>query len=72
MSQPPWEVADVFRQYGAAYQQAHGSSLSPDLMRVMNAIEVCRTAALGGHIDGCPECGESQISYNSCLMGSIW
>lgn len=66
MSQPPCEVADVFRQYGAAYRHVHRSSLSPDLIRVMNAIEVCRTAAMGGHVQACSECGERQISYNSC------
>lgn len=66
MPKPAWEVADVFRQHGAAYRQAHRSHLSLDLIRVMQAIETCRTAALGGHVDGCPECGRRQISYNSC------
>lgn len=72
MPTPPWEVADVFRQYGAAYRQTHSSCLPLDLIRVMHAIEDCRTAALGGHVEGCPECGQRKISYNSCLMGSVW
>ena len=66
MVRPAWEVADIFRQYGEAYRQANSSRLSLDLIRVMNAIAVCRTAALGGHVHGCSECGEHQVAYNSC------
>src|SRR3990172_4180604 len=66
MPRPALEVADVFRQYGPAFRQAHGSSMSGAQLRVMQAIEVCRTAALGGHIDECDHCGHSTISYNSC------
>lgn len=64
MPKPPWEVADIFRQYGTTYRQTHRLPLP--LLRVMQAIETCRTAALGGHIERCPECRKTQISYNSC------
>ena len=66
MQRPSFEVADVFRQYGGAYWQEHGDALSPAQRRVMRAIEVCRTAALGGHVEECDECGHQRISYNSC------
>src|SRR3984893_12295347 len=60
------EVADVFRRYGDAYRQQHGASLSTAQRRVMTAIEQCRTAALGGHVEQCDTCGDQRISYNSC------
>src|SRR5499433_638645 len=60
------EVADVFRRYGEAYRQRHGASLSTAQRRVMTAIERCRTAALGGHVEQCDTCGHQRISYNSC------
>jgi hypothetical protein len=60
------EVADVFRRYGDAYRQQHGASLSTAQRRVMTAIEQCRTAALGGHVEQCDTCGHQRISYNSC------
>ena len=60
------EVADVFRRYGDAYRQQHGCSLSTAQRRVMTAIEQCRTAALGGHVEQCDACGHQRISYNSC------
>ena len=47
MNRPKLEVADVFRRYGSAYRQEHGASLSRGQRRVMSAIELCRTAALG-------------------------
>ena len=58
------EVADVFRQYGPDYRES--SHLPRNQLRAMHAIEVCRTAALGGHVDQCDSCGHLQISYNSC------
>jgi hypothetical protein len=64
MSQPQLELADIFRQYGEQYRQAY--PLSYDQLRVMRAIEQCRTAALGGHVDQCDSCGQLRISYNSC------
>ena len=59
-------MADVFRRYGEAYRQQHGASLSVAQRRVMTAIEVCRTAALGGHLERCDQCGHERNAYNSC------
>lgn len=64
MSRPTLEVADIFRQYGEAYRQAH--HVSSAQRRVMTAIETCRTAALGGHLEACDACGHQRIAYNSC------
>lgn len=66
MARPPWEVAEVFRNYGPEYRRAHDASMPCAHRRVMQAIETCRTAALGGHVDACDHCGVCQISYNSC------
>jgi hypothetical protein len=66
MDRPKFEVAEVFRRYGAAYRQAHDASLSPAQRRVMSAIECCRTAALGGHLEQCDRCGHQRNAYNSC------
>ena len=60
------EVADVFRRYGEAYRQRFVASLSRAQRRVMTAIERCRTAALGGHVEVCDRCGHQRIAYNSC------
>jgi hypothetical protein len=60
------EVADVFRRYGEAYRQQRGASLSTAQRRAMTAIELCRTAALGGHVEQCDSCGHQRIAYNSC------
>jgi len=60
------EVADVFRSHAGAYQEAWGSSTSVAQKRVLRAISVCRTAALGGHKRRCERCGHQEISYNSC------
>src|SRR5216684_3466657 len=60
------EVADVFRRYGDAYREQHGASLCTAQRRVMKAIENCRTAALGGHVEQCDQCGHQRISFNSC------
>ncbi len=60
------EVADVFRRYGDAYRERHGASLCTAQRRVMTAIERCRTAALGGHVEQCDQCGHQRISFNSC------
>jgi hypothetical protein len=60
------EVADVFRRYGDAYRQQYGTSLSTAQRRAMSAIELCRTAALGGHVESCGGCGYQRIAYNSC------
>lgn len=60
------EVADIFRAYGSAYREAHGHEMPIRHLRVMRAIEICRTAELGGHVDQCDHCGALRISYNSC------
>lgn len=60
------EVADVFRLYGETYRERHGGSLSAVQRRAMSAIELCRTAALGGHVEHCDSCDHQRIAYNSC------
>ena len=60
------EVADIFRRHGAAYRQAHDGHLGRVERRTMSAIELCRTAQLGGHVEGCRSCGAIRIAYNSC------
>jgi hypothetical protein len=60
------EVADIFRAAGPAYRAAHAGHLSLDQLKVMSAIEHCRTAALGGHVEACEDCGHRRIAYNSC------
>lgn len=63
---PALEVADIFRRHGPAYVQAHDGRIGRVERRVMSAIELCRTAALGGHVDGCRTCGTLHVAYNSC------
>ncbi|HEX7855250.1 MAG TPA: IS91 family transposase [Sphingobium sp.] len=60
------EVADIFRAVGPAYRTAHAGHLSLTQLKVMTAIENCRTAALGGHVEACEDCGHWRIAYNSC------
>jgi len=60
------EVADIFREFGPAWRQAQRGHLSLDQLKVMSAIEHCRSAALGGHVLRCEGCGTDQIAYNSC------
>src|SRR6476660_7971952 len=66
MDRPKLEVADVFRHYGEAYRQERGASLSMAQRRVLTAIEVCRTAVLGGHLEECDHCAHRRNAYNSC------
>ena len=60
------EVADIFRAAGPAYRTAHAGHLSLHQLKIMSAIEHCRTAALGGHVEACTDCGHWRIAYNSC------
>jgi Putative transposase/Transposase zinc-binding domain len=60
------EVADVFRHFGPAFLDRHGASLSSERQRAMSAIGSCRTAALGGHVEQCGDCGHQRVWYNSC------
>jgi hypothetical protein len=64
VSRPAFELAGIFRQHGARYRHTHRLPLRQ--LRVMRAIELCRTAALGGHLDCCQQCRHTHISYNSC------
>jgi len=63
---PRLEVADVFHRHGAAWRKANAGHVSLDQLKVMSAIESCRSAALGGHLERCEECGHSRIADNSC------
>jgi len=60
------EAAHVFRAYGQSYRDVHGHKMPVRHLRAMRAIELCRTAELGGHVDACDHCGALRISYNSC------
>jgi hypothetical protein len=64
------EVADVFRHHGAAYRQAHAGHLSLGQRRVMAAIETCRSAALGGHVEHCESCGTSVLLITPVVIGT--
>ncbi len=66
MAREGLEVADVFRHFGPAFRDQHGASLSAAQRRAMIAIENCRTAALGGHVERCDDCGHQRVAYNSC------
>jgi hypothetical protein len=66
MSRPALEVADIFRAHGAAWRSAHAGHLSLGQLKVMSAIEQCRSAALGGHVLRCEACATTQHAYNSC------
>jgi hypothetical protein len=66
MSRPAFEVADIFRDHGAAWRRAYAGHVSLEQMKVMSAIERCRTAALGGHVEQCQDCRHTRIAYNSC------
>ena len=63
---PTLEVAGIFRRHGEAFRQAHAGHLSYVERRIMGAITACRTAALGGHVEQCDDCGATRIAYNSC------
>lgn len=66
MARSNLEVADIFRAYGAAYRMANVGHINLDQLKVMSAIERCRTAVLGGHVARCEDCAHEHISYNSC------
>ena len=66
MSRPALEVADIFRGHGPAWRQANAGHVSLGQLKVMSAIESCRTAALGGHVARCEDCTYTTIAYNSC------
>jgi len=66
VGRPAFQVADVFRRHGEAYREANSGHLDRCQRRVMAAIEACRTAALGGYVRQCKECGHKEIGYASC------
>ena len=66
MSRPRLEVADVFHHHGATWRKVNAGHVSLGQLKVMSAIEHCRSAALGGHVERCEDCGHSRIAYNSC------
>ena len=66
MSRLALEVADILRRHGDAYREDNAGHLSRGQLKVMGAVRACRTAALGGHIERCGDCGHSRIAYNSC------
>ena len=66
MPRPKLEVADIFRAHGPAYRREHAGHLNLPQLKVMSAIEACRTAALGGHVAACTKCDHQHIAYNSC------
>ena len=66
MGRAALEVADIFRAHGPAWRQAQHGHLSLAQLKVMSAIEQCRSAALGVHVLRCDGCGTDQVSYNSC------
>jgi len=72
VNRPPFEVADIVRAAGQRFIDKNRSWLTGLHRKVLFAIECCRTAALGGHKDRCARCGYKAISYNSCLMGSLF
>jgi len=63
---PRLEIADIFRAHGPAWRQANAGHVSLTQLKVMSAIEACRTEALGGHVAACARCGHQHIAYNSC------
>ncbi|MCP4209743.1 MAG: IS91 family transposase [Shimia sp.] len=66
MPRPELEVADIFRSHGPAWRKAYAGHISLEQLKVMSAIERCRTAALGGHVEQCADCHHTRIAYNSC------
>lgn len=66
MSRPKLEIADIFRAHGPAWRRVNVAQISLTQLRVMSAIEACRTEALGGHVAACTKCGHQHVAYNSC------
>ena len=73
MTRPTLEVADILRDHGPAWREANSGHMSLDQLKVMSAIERCRTAALGGYVARCENaaCGHTEIAYNS-LYGDLY
>ena len=69
MLRPKLEIADIFRCHGEAWRRANAGHINRVQRRVMKAIEICRTAKLGGHVECCQDCEHTRVAYDSCLMG---
>ena len=65
-ARPPLEVADVIRSHGTAFLQKYGSHLTATQKKALRELASCRTAALGGHVERCLDCGHERLAYNSC------
>ena len=66
MSRPKLEIADIFRKFGPAWRRANAGHVSLSQLKVMSALEACRTEVLGGHVAACTKCNHQHIAYNSC------
>jgi hypothetical protein len=66
VARPRLEVADIFRAHGPAWRKANAGHVGLGQLKVMSAIETCRTAALGGHVERCEDCAHTRVAYNSC------
>jgi Transposase zinc-binding domain len=66
MTRPELDLAAIIRSCSDVFLQQYGGSLTPEQRRALDDLAACRTAALGGHVLGCPQCGHQQIGYNSC------
>jgi hypothetical protein len=66
LPRPKLEIADIFRAHGPAWRRANAGHVSLSQLKVMSAIEACRTEALGGHVAACTTCGHQHVAYNSC------
>ena len=66
MKPPQLELADIVRQYGSVYLARYGNAMPPEQRKALKDIVACRTAALGGHVKQCDQCGHMEVFYNSC------
>src|SRR5438093_11310707 len=71
MARPALEIADIFRDHGPAWRKANAGYVSLGQLKVMSAIESCRTAALGGHVARCERCAHTHIAYNSLPQSAL-
>ena len=71
MPRPKLEIADIIRDYGPAWRRANAGHVNLSQLKVMSAIEACRTEALGGHVAACTKCNHQHIAYNSCKNATV-
>jgi Transposase zinc-binding domain len=65
-ARPALELADIIREHGTTFLKRHGGKLSDAQRRALRDLGLCRTSALGGHVEECLDCGAVRIAYNSC------